>query len=335
MIQLHVLRLKLPLGVNVLLSMVTIAIIIGLSELILRAPAVQPYLPPADIGAPNPEIQAKWDLLNARINEDPIDCIFVGSSVVSVAVNPELFNAGRCFNFGISAASLEDAADLGVIIARQTGIRKVIFGYTYPAYATHHSMTEFPWARYMLGEFSLQGWLYQHSLSFAEYHTAMSWYRNGRAATAQWYRWVSSYGYLRLSYEEKHLTAASLPDELIRQSERTDVEMVGAEGLRLPVEHIMTRLTELKALDVQVVLVQMPAPQEIGMLYEHSPYTDFEALIEQRAVEIGVPIIRSDPALLPLDHFADIVHLNDHGAAVFTEWMSDQLAPYLSSVPEG
>ncbi len=121
----------------------------------------------------------KLALLDAEIKRNgPLDCIMVGSSMVDVGFDPDFFQGGyeettgqgiRCFNFGIDASSAVSTAVLVKILVEDYHPRLLFIGTDARDYAVPSTdrdpvaILESSWIQYRDGQFSLEGWLTDHS----------------------------------------------------------------------------------------------------------------------------------------------------------------------------
>src|ERR671918_1580927 len=161
------------------LTMILFFIFGGFAEWFTRSEVFQAPLTPPKMGSRHYQLGHKLALLDDVImKKGSVDCIMLGSSMVDTGFDPEAFQIGykeitgrdiHCFNFGIDASSAASTAALGRIIVEDYHPRLLIIGTDPRDYAVAREDTDpavilnTPWIAYRQGDFSLEGWLLDHS----------------------------------------------------------------------------------------------------------------------------------------------------------------------------
>jgi hypothetical protein len=110
-------------------------------------------------------------LLDQFAAEGPVDCIFIGSSMVAVGIDPQVFAEAytaqtgdplRCFNFGQLGFTAFESAEWAEIVIRRYHPRLLIYGHSMRDYNSLAegelaAPTNNPWELYQLGEFTIEG----------------------------------------------------------------------------------------------------------------------------------------------------------------------------------
>src|SRR4051794_37844514 len=99
-------------------AVIILIVVLGGSEVLARSAPIQSILVAPSVGSEQYQLGPKLLLLDRLIQRDgPVDCIFIGSSMVLRGIDPEIVSAAyrdetgrsiKCFNFGLF--SLDAAA---------------------------------------------------------------------------------------------------------------------------------------------------------------------------------------------------------------------------------
>jgi hypothetical protein len=270
----------------------------------------------------------------------------VGSSMVDVGFDPAAFQKGyheiagrdiRCFNYGIDASSATSTAALVQILMEDYRPRLLILGTDprdYAILSTEEgpaSILGTPWVKYRLGDFSLDGWLLEHSyliryrqhigrlirLQFmntlwSELHLSFPILLNGHTPLTK----VST-------YINKH------PDPQDSSFEVTYYRRIYSSYRMLDenlsaVESIM----DYNGPRTQVIVVEMPESDGLYYFFGNGEmdYNRFVDGVSELASIKSVPFWRTEPLdSIPDDGWADYSHLNVTGAEIFSTWLGNQV----------
>ena len=324
--QKHTLQLTFPLGQTLALALL---ILVGMSaalEGIARLPQVDSRVPTA-IGSGHADFDVKFgqlDYLTAKHGR--IDCVFLGSSVVNTGIDPaSVANVFRqktgtpitCYNFGINGITAATAAELAALLIERYQPRVLIYGFTLRAFGTYvdtnaDRFTASEWFRYQQGDFTLKGWLIDHSMAFQRYLAVRRWPR---------YVWQNPIGtrgdptgFVPYTFAVKEF----VPPPFLADYAFSDQQLAGLE-----------QIIGLQD-QTQLLLLEFPAPPHTRDAFQGGP-DGHRAAMQQIAVLAetgGVPIwLTSDLDLIPANGWSgDVEHVNRRGAAIFSQWLGAQLA---------
>jgi hypothetical protein len=300
----------------------------------------------ANGGGRHRQFELQLGRLETVVSRDgPIDCIFLGNSMVWLGFDPEAFartyrrQAGegiRCFNFGVDGMPTVSAGPLASILARDYQPRLMIYGTSARDYSLSKGTSEatrileLPWLQYRLGQFSIQGWFHDHSRLY-QYQESLSHVLRFDERYLLLTRYHDSlkddYGFYR---KETVGEFVSMPPD--PRSEETQIR--GLFGVLSDYEMLPENLSGLEQIvgqnsyGIQVLIVEMPVPPTYLHFFgngqqDHQRFIDqMERVAESGAVQFWPT---TQLWLIPDDGWADYAHLNTKGARVFSEWLGAQL----------
>lgn len=317
----------------ILYFLLTLPIVLLAAEIVARSP----------IGTllPAPSVQADSFLFDAKVynleqqvrRDDGLDCLFVGSSVANVGIDPTAVEQAylqqtgetiHCYNLGYPAMTVENAAAF-VNAAIANFSPRVVFYTFIPRDLTDEKYTvdfleKSPWFQTGETQPSMTAWLVNHSYA---------------------YRYDQTWRYLLVDKnrakrieEIKGLTSKGFqPTEDIREPypERITMtpEYVSQVWVTPRPQQMLADLIALQSQEVRIVLVEGPIyrdPQysSVWDAYER----DYIPPLEQFAQETNIPLWRTDEisAQIPKPHWYDWVHVNRAGAATFSQWLGEMMA---------
>ncbi|MFH1175991.1 MAG: hypothetical protein V1750_01195 [Acidobacteriota bacterium] len=333
------LRLRRPFGLVVPVSLLLLAGSLLLAEALLRWRHFA-FLPPASIGSGHPQVDIKLerlDRLTAR--EGPVDCLFLGSSLVNLGIDPETFADAyrsrtgrpvRGFNFGLKGVTEPTAARLAELLVEKYRPATLVYGLTMANLtdeagpAAEKRLLGNPWVRYRLGEWSLDGWLTDHSAAFR----AFLGVRNLLDPAPQRQKWqrqplFSAYGWGRSG----QVWIKTLPDPL--HPERfADPVIRRLAGYKLSDRHLRALDDMMRLGDrVNLLLVEMPLHPSV-LTFRASWLSERAAglaAVGRRAAAAGAPFLQLDGAPpIPPEAWHDRYHLNQTGAVLFSRWLAER-----------
>ena len=151
-------------------------------ELLFRLDAVQNALSGPRIGSRHEQFEQQVARLDKLVREgEPIDCIFLGNSMIWLGVDPlvvdRVFESRtgheiHCFNFGVSALPASSAGQIAPVLVKKYHPKILVYGTFARDYAIPRdvedafAVSDTPWLRYQNGEFNVMGWLYENSSVF-------------------------------------------------------------------------------------------------------------------------------------------------------------------------
>lgn len=297
------------------------------------------------MGSRHYQLGDKLSFLNAAIKENgPVDCIMVGSSMVDVGFDPDAFQSsyqevtGRtihCFNFGIDASSAASTAALTQILVEDYQPRLLIFGTDPRDYAVPSgdkdpaAILETGWVQYRLGNFSVDGWLIEHS-NFYRYRQHLS-------------------HLMRLNFEDTLQSSTKVKFEILPNG-FTPFSKVGTyineppepgddsfevtyySRVYSPYQIFDENLVALETImgykQTQVIVVEMPVSDGLYYFFGNGEkdYDRYISNVSELANQQHVPFWRTEPLdFIPDIGWMDYSHLNTTGAEIFSTWLGQQL----------
>lgn len=323
------LQLSFPFGRTVGLALLLLTILIGAAEIVLRLPAVKDRLPPPTVGGDHLYFDTKAHVFR-ELDEKP-DCYFLGSSVVHSGFDPAVFEAvyfeqtGQrltCFNFGIVGGNETTELLLAEMLTREFVPKLLIFG-TRPRILGRQTVSpvrNIPWLQYHLGNWSVSGWLAEHS-----------------AACGYWALYVRQ---LTLEQMDLHIRSTLVDELRDHAGYEPSIHEFGLPSVQSPDYPIYpydavgaARVDQMMAFaespDTTVVIVGMPDHASIfggdaqRVAAHDALVTQVSAQIEAGG-EVFLPTygldIWSEDRL-----WGDTTHLNQFGADVLSRWVGEQI----------
>jgi hypothetical protein len=323
------------------LTALCLALMTGAGEGVLRLRAVQAALPSPDIGSSYEE-GAKQMRLEWLQADGPVDCFFVGSSVVVQGIDPaivqdDLARAGgpsmSCFNAAIRGGNMPGIEQK---IARLSLYhpRLIVYGVTYrdliggpipkgpilfdviPDFdtATEPGVADTP--------LSLADWLNGNSYLY-RYYSTFRWYMSATApaldSRAQYEAGLDQRGFLHVLSAWPYIDRTPYP----RTKFSTNGAMLSS----------MARAVGPHGEKTTIVVVEMPIPPTSTHLLAGADktYDKYVEAVQQVASAEQVPFIRTTRLnLIPENGWADPIHLNETGARVFSHWLAMTLVGVLT-----
>jgi hypothetical protein len=324
-------------GQTFVLAVLILIVLLGAGEAAVRL-LPDDTGPVIAAGSENPTFDAKIGLLDRlAAKEGGVDCIILGSSVVRNAFIPTLIEqdyhaqtgqAITCYNFGLPALTARSAHLVADLLVERYTPRLLVYGFTLRALATdaaqagdvYDGIAETPWVAYTRGTFSVEGWLAAHSELYRHYLAFRNW------PDADYYHWRLTFtdapcdGYQPFFATRPFDPATIEPPEYFVDFTLAAAEWAALEGI-----------VALRSDRTRVLLVEMPLPAFVLAMFEGGTpayFAHFDA-IAALAEPHGVPLwVTSSRDLIPDDGWAeDGLHVNDHGAQVFSRWFAETLAP--------
>lgn len=341
------LQLNRPLGKIFWLTIILLIFLGAIAEWITRLESFQAPLTPPKMGSRHYQLGHKLALLDAEVKRNgPIDCVMVGSSMVDVGFNPNSFQTGyhetagrdiRCFNFGIDASSAVSTAALVKILVEDYHPRILIFGTDPRDYGIASDdrdpavILNTSWVQYRQGDFSVEGWLLDHSYLF-RYRQHLSRLMRFNFQGTLWSATqlnlpIQPTGFTPLSTISTYIN--NPPDPLDTSYEVTYYKNIYSSYHVLD-ENLaaMEAIMDYNRSKTQVILVEMPVSDGLYYFFGNgeSDYNRFIAPVSELANLHQVPFWRTEPLdSIPDDGWSDYSHLNTKGAQIFSTWLGEQV----------
>jgi hypothetical protein len=327
-------QLKWPFGQTLGLAILLFSLLLGGFELFVRTEFVRSRLNTPTIGSRHGQFENQLARLERVVErEGPVDCIFLGSSLVWLGVEPETFTQAykletgrdiRCFTFGISAMPASAAGPVAKILIHDYKPRLLIYGisardFAFPIEAEDAAVIlETPWVQYRVGHFTIQGWLYEHFYTLRyllHFHRLLRFdfspLENQFGTTpAEWYGFLPK----NKPITDKSLASASeYAHEWLYNYKIWPDDLLGLE-----------QVVQQNDQDVQIIILEMPVPPAHFAYFKNgrSDFEQYVTKVENIVASSQVPFWRTtDLQLIPAEDWWDPSHLNVRGAKIFSEWL--------------
>jgi hypothetical protein len=334
------LQLSYPFGQTLVLALLMLALLVGSLEAVSRLSVVAAHLPAPSTGGSRTDFDIKLNILDAQQRtHHPVDCLFMGSSILQYGADPRVFERAylartgqtlHCFNFSLSALTPSDVPVLAEFLIERYHPRLLVYGLSVREFSTRieirhkNDSVVSEWMKYRQGEFSLQGWLIDQVQAYRFYLALDNWMTPDFSAQLEDDRQTeqkeTTYGGYR---PREHIFV--VPDDLQQLRARQSLgQEIGPEAL--------TRFEELVRLqarfpDTALILVEVPVnPVLYVALFDERTYHDLIGSVEATTQSQGVIFLRdTNFPPLPAEAWYDEVHLNTTGAEIFSTWLGDQI----------
>jgi hypothetical protein len=326
-----------PFGMVFLRSAVIIIIAWFVAEMLVRAMVAAGMIPPPGIGSVNAELDTKLLLLDKYMRENgPVDCFFLGSSQFDEAVDPAVFDevflteSGRqlrCFNFSLGTMTASPAGRMARLLVERYHPRLLFIGISARDFSDDFGeltrpLLDDPWVRYSLGEFSVGGWLTEHSYAYRLMLTLRAYLNPDYIVFHDRLSYqLTETGYLQLEGSD----LSNPKKNFIPNFSMTREDLAGLD-----------EAASLNSDSLQVVYVEVPVHHSFIPYYIHADPDAYELLfagpISANFAEQNLPFWRTQnimQELVPDEGWTDVKHFNRIGAEIFSTWLARQTAQAL------
>ena len=334
-----------------------------LGELVARTSFVQVQIPYQAYGINHTQMELQLNMLDKFVQENGApDCFVFGSSQAFREVDPVAFAqayeaAGgeslTCYNFGVTGSQIWVTSILGKILIPKYHPRLVVIGTSFLDYTEgreadiNERFQDNDWLKYKTGQFTLGGWLTEHSYAW-------------RTLTLLSY--AAPYG---MRYSEVLREARKWDGEIAESgfaiSQKSidpsvPVETGFVKNLQQEFGNFGVSERNLSALEETIAFSQQAGDQVLlaEMTYHPAllelkdqrgnPRVDKEqilsfigkvnARLNDIAARHEIVFLEFDPNVsLPETGWFDLYHLNRVGAEVFSRWLGGQAAQVLGPLP--
>lgn len=325
------LNLDLSTGVTLWWTLITLFLIVVVGEGVLRIESIQTFFPAPSYGSSSSEFGIKLAKLNSFVKQEgSLDCVFLGSSIIDADIDPEVFSFMyqsrlnreiKCFNFGLGGLPPSSASLITKFLVYKYHPKIIFYGVSATEFSKRFNQPEIystSWVRYTLGEFSLEGWLYEQSYLYRYTPTMRYFYEiDYRNLFDSFLARISSTGW-NCSTAIAQITSQTKGDTADYQ---IDMESFGG----------YSDLVDLNSSQIHIVIIEEPVHPIFFPNYIKGGEDSYERLflnpLARYAESRQVPFLHTQNTLatiLPQDGWSDATHLNVHGAKVFSEWLSRQ-----------
>jgi hypothetical protein len=330
--------LKWPFGQTLGLALLLFSLLLGGFELFIRTEFVRSRLNAPTMGSRHGQFENQLARLDRVIaQEGSVDCIFLGSSLVWLGVEPQTFAQAyqretgqdiRCFTFGVSAMPASAAGPVAKILSEDYHPKLLVYGlsardFAFPSEAEDAAVIlETPWVQYRTGHFTVRGWLYEY---FYSLHYLSHFHR-----------------LLRLDFSPLENDFGTTPAEwhgfLPKDKPITDKSLVSANeyahkwlyNYKIWPDNLLglEQVVQQSSPAMQVIILEMPVPPT-HFAYFKNGRSDFEQYVtevENVLAAGSVPFWRTvDLQLIPPEDWWDPSHMNAQGAKIFSEWLGHRI----------
>jgi hypothetical protein len=340
------LRLELPFGQTLGLALILFGLLIGLGEAVVRTEVFQAHVIANRMGGRHRQFELQLGRLETVVARDgPIDCIFIGNSMVWHDFDPEALAQGyrrqtgqniRCFNFGIDGLPTVNAGALAPILAGDYRPRLLIYGITARdvaltrEYQDDVPLLEMPWLRYRLGQYTVRGWFHAHCRLYRYWETLGHLLRLEK----RYLLLTDYYASLKSNYGFEGHEGVSPSAEIVPDPDSQDRQIQGYFELLSEYEILPENLSGLEQVmaqnggGLQVLIVEMPIPPPYLHFFGNGQqdYQRFVDRVEALAESRAIPFWHTTQLdLIPADGWHDYVYLNTKGARIFSGWLGEQV----------
>ncbi|NPV85765.1 MAG: hypothetical protein HPY45_07120 [Anaerolineae bacterium] len=341
-------------GRTLYLTVLLLVLITASSEMVLRSNWVQFYLKKPFVTQGYRSAEERLQLLDAYVKQKgQVSCIFLGSSMVAVGLNPLVFSdayqahtgvALDCFNFGVAVATASSYAPLINILIHEYHPRLIILGLSSrdfdgrESYEPEAVFQYTPWAQYHEGKWSVAGWLAQHSFIYrylsvlperlAEYSRRND--EKGEADTDRPKEIVARP--LRADYAPMIYFHDVAPIYVLRDRRPYEPSVPKQPFVLSPedFEGYVKSIEHAQQSDTRLLIVEMPTPEPFFVDWSNAPAPSepqvFRDQIMAYARDRHVPAWQTrDLDLVAYTDFADVSHLYVSGAIRFSQWLGAQV----------
>jgi hypothetical protein len=329
-------------------SLLIFLLLLALAEVALTDPTIQDHLPAPSISNGYQPADIQFDELDAFVREqEGVDCLFIGSSMVLNGLNPMAFEVAyldqtglpiRCYNFGVQGLTAATAGAIAEVLVKKYQPRLLIYGTQardFDGRAENTVINDFPqtpWMRYQRGDFNLEGWLLTHSHTYRYLNTLpemlfpIEHWQRGVVLEAE-----RENGYIpQLLYDRQVSPLFAEDYSLLLKDEDIEPVLSKADfaGLKQLIELSKQGRTTL-------LILEMPQfqPPELEPR-AGSPEAGRQAIFRELMTytrQQGVPFWTADYMnLLPISAWVDTWHLHAVGSLAFSAWLGRQVGAAMS-----
>lgn len=333
------LHLNRAFGQTIAITLVILGAFFVILEFGLRSDFVQPYLNRLNPSLGGRHLQMEEQL--ARLDrvaavDGRVDCIFLGSSLVWLGFNPDVFYTDykaetgqgvHCFNLGIESLPTNAASAVAEVVVAKYQPKLLIYGTSARDYAVGSQVEDSrvvldtPWLQYQLGQHTPYTWLMSHSYTLRYLRELSNLLKMDQDT---WnnirYSMPLSRGFLgkMVPATPTHFEAAT--KDAAQWLQPYDILPENLEGLR--------RIAGEQAQGIQVVVVEMPVSAPYFGLFEQgkTDYDRFVVRVGNILAEEEVVFLRPPEELIPEVGWWEWSHMNKRGADIFSRWMAQRMA---------
>jgi hypothetical protein len=298
------------------------------------------YRPPS-IGSSHRQFEVKIALMDNIVRrEGTIDCVVLGNSSVMRAIDPQAVQASfeetndepmQCFNFGLQALNPWTASQVAELLVSKYQPGILIYGVDLLAFDetsgldAEEGILSTPWVQYHLNDFSIDGWMVEHSYALRYYLLVRNWmlkdFFSEILPDTDWGANIDNYGYREKTREGVDVTRPVDVDDrpLFDRIKEHDLAYKHIDGF--------IQLMELDA-RTNLFFFEVPIHDSLMQFFdgEQEQYLDEMGQLQNLAEKRGIPFWRVwDDLEIPDEAWLNRNHLNHDGAQLFSRWIGARL----------
>jgi hypothetical protein len=283
--------------------------------------------------------EIKWFGLKRYVaRQGSLDILIMGNSMANTGVDPQIIasiyaertgQTVRAYNFGVEGLTLHANLELAGILLEEYRPRLLVYiadvrdldDSNSPS--TERRFLSDPWLRYRLGDWNLEGWLFDHSQALQMYLPYRNWVRADFPDTFYAYldrsTTISETGY------EADTNVTVFDDDALAAIRQSPECTVYYPAIAIG----EARLAELRAFialgaarGARVFIAEMPVnPIVYECMTGAVDHAAFQRVMDETVTAAGgvfLPVRSEIPAM---DHI-DMHHLNQEGAAIFSQQLA-------------
>ncbi|GAP20179.1 hypothetical protein [Leptolinea tardivitalis] len=325
-----------PFG-GVLLGAILFLIVVLLTgEGIVRLGIQANLWPEPLLGTANAEMDIKVQALDRLVKQQPVDCLFLGSSQLDTAINPGVFSDEyqkltgetlHCYNFSLGTLTAGPAGRIATLLVYRYHPKMLVLGISARDFSRDFGelarpLTDDPWVRHNLTDQNPGGWLTENSLFYrflGQIRVALD--PDYQALRSRMLQQLAPDGFLQYTGNTLTIdTTSFIPKFKLNAEDLSGLDEVMA----------------LKDQGVHIILLEVPVYPGFLPDYvegsERKYYTAFRAPVQNRIDVYRVPFIYSQEeigSLIRDSQWNDVKHLNTSGAESFSVWVARKIAGVL------
>lgn len=327
-----------PIGGVLLRALIFLILVCLVGESLIRAGTALHFWRDPLMGSVNAELDIKIQALDVLSRSKKIDCIFLGSSQLDSAVNPEEFSreyfklTGKnlnCFNFSLGTLTAGPAGKIARVLVHRYHPQMLFVGISARDFSRDFGelarpLISDPWIQFNLGNPNPTGWLLQNSMLFRFLSQTRTLFNpDYREFQNRLEKELNPDGFLQLSGNNLEIdTTEFIPKFKLNAEDLSGLD----EALRL------------KDLAVKVIIVEVPVHPEFLPNYVEGKtekyFTMFRVPVQERIDVYGAPFLYSQEEIgtfISNSGWNDVKHLNKSGAIVFSQWLARGIIEILQS----
>jgi len=330
----------------ILLAVIFFLALVALMELVARTSWFGQVSPYRSVGNYHYQFEIKWFRLQDYVKQNGgVDIIVLGSSLVNTSIDPDIVSqtyheqtgvSPRIFNFGVEGMTVAPNSVIASLLVERYHPALLIYTTEMRDYITGNGLDyemrflSDPWFRYQRGDFSLFGWLVDHSAVLQHYLPYRNWMRSDYSETMALY--IKRYQDTSASgYEPDSMIGVNVdvpPDP----NDSEEAQYFNAYG---NYQIATSRLDNLKSIldfnqnqGTTVLVVEMPVHQTFyAYVGGEEVHIQFQQTISSLIAANGGTFLPAEACIntIPLSGRSNRWHLNYLGTPVFSKCLGEQL----------